>query len=173
MRGEETLSPVYTRVVQSLTGSISILTSQFKRIFKADLEERERRTSGRLNIKRLTTGTPSSRVFDRKRLPGNKRDTAVILLIDESGSMRGQKVQVAQQTAILLAEVFVNTHGGYSSNATYTVSGFFADKGISSWIVQNDQVFVWRNLIIKNPGSFVLPRVADLAYNAFDLRILS
>lgn len=119
----EDLAATYAKVVQSLSGSISVLTSQFKRIFRADIEERERRTSGRLNIKRLTTGTPSSRVFDRKRLPSNKRDTVVILLIDESGSMRGPKVQVAKLTAILLAEVFAKV------GITVKIIGFTDDGG--------------------------------------------
>ncbi|MDR0287772.1 MAG: hypothetical protein LBI03_08755 [Clostridiales bacterium] len=100
-------SPVaYNKIIQSLSGNIALLVSQFERIFKMDTEEREHHTSGRLSIKRLSTGTQSSRVFDRRRLPGNKRDTAIILLVDESGSMNGIKISVAMLTAILLAEVF-------------------------------------------------------------------
>jgi len=119
----EEMAAAYAEVVQSIAGNIAILTSQFKRIFKADTEERERRTSGRLNIKRLTTGTPGSRVFDRKRLPGNKRDTAIIILIDESGSMGGMKIKVARLTAILLAEVFAKV------GITVKIIGFTDDHG--------------------------------------------
>ena len=122
MREPEFVASSYAEIVNRLAGSISILTNQFKRIFRADIEERERRTSGRLNIKRLTSGTPSARVFDRKRLPGNKQDTAVVLLIDESGSMRGPKTKVAQQAAILLSEVFAKV------GVTIKVVGF-TDSG--------------------------------------------
>ena len=102
----EALSAAYSYLVDNLSGTIAILTNQFKRIFRADIEERERRTSGKLNIKRLSTGTPSTRVFDRKRLPGNKKDTAILLLIDISLSMEGLKIKMAKSTAVLLAEVF-------------------------------------------------------------------
>jgi len=127
----ERLAGSYAHIIASLAGSISILVNQFKRIFRADIEERERRTSGRLNIRRLSTGTPSTRIFDRKRQPGNKQDTAVMIAIDESLSMHGEKTRMAMQTAILLAEVFAKVgitvkiigftdHGGKPIHYHYT-----------------------------------------------------
>lgn len=100
----------YAQIVAEQSSSISSLTNQLKRIFRNDAEEREYRTSGKVCVKRLTNGTVSPRVFERKRLPGNKDDIAILMLIDESGSMRGGKTETAQKAAILLAEVFGSLH---------------------------------------------------------------
>jgi len=102
------LQNIYDKYVSDMATGISLLTSQLKRIFKNDVSEREYRASGRLNIKRLSGGHLTTRVFERKKPPVNKSDVAVMLLVDESGSMYGHSSYCARLAAIGLAEVFGN-----------------------------------------------------------------
>ena len=155
----ELLAPVYANVVSRLSGSIAILASQLKRIFRADIEERERRTSGRLNIKRLSTGTPSTRVFDRKRLPSNKKDTAILLLIDISGSMKGSKVQMAKLAAILLVEVFAKV------GVTVKVVGFTDNGGTP----QHFHYTSWKNIVTERPKLLEIAAKRD-NYDGYSIR---
>jgi hypothetical protein len=155
----EALSEVYANVVRSLSGNISILTNQLKRIFRADTEERERRTSGKLNIKRLSTGTPSARVFDRKRLPGNKLDTVILLLIDISGSMDGLKVQMAKLAAILLVEVFAKF------GITVKVVGFTDYGGCP----QHYHYTSWKNTRAERPKLLEIRARSD-NYDGYSIR---
>ena len=98
----------YADIVESISSGISHLTHQIKRILQNDVETREYRQSGRVNIKRLQSSRMTSRVFDRKVAPEDKHDACVMLAVDVSGSMRGPKANLAKQAAIGLAEVFHN-----------------------------------------------------------------
>lgn len=96
----------YSSIVSSAESMIGNIVGQFKRIFRNDVEEKEYRNSGKVSVKRLSSGKVTSRVFERRRAPGNKHDMAVFILVDESGSMRGLKCEVARLTTIILSEVF-------------------------------------------------------------------
>ncbi|MCL1821158.1 MAG: terpene cyclase/mutase family protein [Oscillospiraceae bacterium] len=54
----------------------------------------------------------------------------------------------------------VDTHKAYVGNITYVVNGFFADKGVSSWLCSDKEVFLWNNKG-NNPVAFTLPQIAN------------
>lgn len=97
---------LYAAIVIPAETMICNIVSQFKRIFRNDVSEKEYRSSGRVSMRRLSSGTRSARVFERRKSPSNKSDMAVIILVDESGSMHGNKTEQARLTAVILAEVF-------------------------------------------------------------------
>lgn len=127
---------VYGAMVSAAEGMIGNIVGQFKRIFRNDVAEKEYRNSGRVSMKRLSSGKVTSRVFEKRKAPGNKNDMAVMILVDESGSMRGLKSEVARLTAIILSEVFARL------NIPIKVVGF--TEGMSSK-VEHYHYQSWRN----------------------------
>lgn len=111
----------YNAVVASMRHGITVLTGQLKRIFLNDRGERKFANTGTLNIKRLQSGQLTTHVFEQRREPKNKQDVCVMLLVDESASMKGQKTKCAKNCAIGLAEVFNNL------KIPVAVMGFTAD----------------------------------------------
>lgn len=96
----------YQRTVNVFGAKIGILQNQLKKIFLNDLDEKEKRSSGRINLKRYSQGTVSARIFTRRKAPIDKKNMAVVVAVDESGSMGGEKTRAAMETCIILAETF-------------------------------------------------------------------
>ena len=126
----------YSLLLEKLRPGINSLTARLKNIFQNDLEIKEYRGSGKINYKRLTSSRMTARVFDKNHLPSEKANLAVMLLVDESGSMSGTNARTAKETAIALAEVMNNLHV-----PTYII-GFTADCGADA--VHNHYT-TWRN----------------------------
>ena len=84
---------------------IRLLTSSLRQIFQQDNSENIRSLSGKYNVVRASKQS-TAKIFDKRREAGNLKDLAVFLLIDESGSMRGEKEQIARESAVVLAETF-------------------------------------------------------------------
>ena len=80
--------------------------NQLERIFRKMEDEKNYRSSGKVSVKRLTKSRVSTRIFTRHTDPGNKRDVAVFVLVDESGSMSGTNIENARKCTVLLAEAF-------------------------------------------------------------------
>jgi nitric oxide reductase activation protein len=133
----ERLAENYARIYTKLKPGIDSLTSQLRRVFQADVEEKAYRYSGKVNLKRLNSGRKTARVFDRRRLPAEKADVVVELLIDESGSMSGSKAEHAKQAAIALAEVMGNL------KIPVYVIGFTADT--SGYDAVHNHYITWKN----------------------------
>lgn len=131
------LAESYARIYVKLKSGITSLTGQLRRIFQADVEEKVYRYSGKVNMKRLNAGRKTARVFDRRRLPAEKADVVVELLIDESGSMSGSKAEHAKQTAVALAEVMGNL------KIPVYVIGFTADT--SGYDAVHNHYITWKN----------------------------
>jgi len=113
---------LYDSLVASMSGGIASLTSQLGRILRNRQEERMYKPSGKVSVKRLNGGRITSRVFTKRKLP-DATEMAVVLAIDISGSMTGNKIAVAQKSAIALTEVFGNL------GIPLYVFGFSADEG--------------------------------------------
>lgn len=128
---------LYARIIAKLNPGISSLTSQLRRIFKADQEEKEYRSSGKINVKRLNSGRMTARVFDKRRSPAQKSNLSVLLLIDESGSMYGSRAEAAKQCAIALSETLKNC------NVPCYVIGFTADT--SGYDAVHNHYIGWRS----------------------------
>lgn len=96
----------YQRTISVFGPKISVLQNQLKKIFLDDLDEKEKRSSGKINLKRYSQGTVSARIFTRRKAPVDKKNMAVVVAVDESGSMGGEKTRAAMETCIILAETF-------------------------------------------------------------------
>lgn len=101
------LQEIYNEILLEVEPYISSLTRGLRKIFREDIENKDYTTTGRVSMKRLSSGQRTSRMFEKIRRPKDKKNMKVCLLIDESGSMRGEnKAVTAKKTAIILAEVF-------------------------------------------------------------------
>ena len=127
----------YEQIRELLIGGINRLTNKLRRIFNDEVTEKAHRASGRLDVKALTSSRMTPRVFTRRKEPANKSNIAVLLLVDESGSMCGQREQCARQCAIGLAEVFGNL------NIPTSVIGFTGD--ISGYQAVHNHYLHWQN----------------------------
>lgn len=128
---------LYGELMTKLRPGVNSLYGRLHNIFMNDVENTDYRSSGKLNYKRLNSGRMTARVFDKHRLPSEKAKTAVMILIDESGSMSGRKSQTAKQTAIALAETF------YKLNIPTYVMGFTAD--CSGYDAVHNHYVTWKN----------------------------
>ena len=66
-------------------------------------------TSGKLSRKSLYRAVTDGRVFERKT-PGKKNQLRISLLIDQSGSMCGDKIENAKRTAWIFASACLRAH---------------------------------------------------------------
>ena len=97
---------IYGDILKKHSKDIRLLTSSLKRIFQQDTGENVRALSGRYNVVRASKQS-TAKIFDRRRNPKNLDDLAVMLLIDESGSMSyNRKADIARNTAVILSESF-------------------------------------------------------------------
>lgn len=115
------LGNLYNELVQESAWEIKTLAKTLSKIFKSDQEEYHRTTSGGYNILRGSVGT-TARIFDKRRDPGNLKDTQVMLAVDLSGSMCGPKIQSARRAAITFAESLTKV------GVPYYIMGYSADQ---------------------------------------------
>lgn len=96
----------YNTLVKNVAPYIAATTKAVERVLKQETEEKERHTSGEVNLGRYHDVTyTSARVFDKRREPLSLENTCFTFLFDESASMSGSKELAARESAILLAEV--------------------------------------------------------------------
>lgn len=96
----------YNKIVGEYADLIDSSYKKLKALFAEDAEETVYKSSGKLSLKRTVSGTVSSKVFTKKVEPKDKSNMAVMLVIDQSGSMGGARIQRAKAAAINLAEIF-------------------------------------------------------------------
>ena len=117
----EHMSEIYKDMCNAYSPEIKTLTKALERIFKSDMAENARATSGSYNIMRGSVGT-TARMFDKRRDKANLRDAAIVLAVDLSGSMSGSKVAQARKTAIVFAETLTKL------GISYYIVGYTADQ---------------------------------------------
>ena len=88
---------------EMLARHITGLKAGFKKIFKQKEEEKEYRTSGKLDLKRFGGRKITARMFTKTRKPENKADLSIVILVDQSGSMKGN-IPSVKRTLVLLLE---------------------------------------------------------------------
>lgn len=97
----------YNKVVLEHKSSIDRCYKEVKKLFKHDeTKEETYKSSGSLSIKRMTSGKVTSKIFSKRLDPKHRSDLAVMLVIDESGSMGGSRIERAKACAINLSEIF-------------------------------------------------------------------
>lgn len=82
------------------------LVTQLKKIFMDDRGGKVYTQRGRVSMKRAASGRTTTRMFERRILPGDKADMCLMLLLDLSGSMQGNKELQAKLAATVLCEAF-------------------------------------------------------------------
>ena len=128
---------IYESIVSKYAQTIKLLENSLRRIFMSDEGGMMRKTSGKYNIKRGAMET-SVNVFDKRKAPKNLKDLAIFLLVDESGSMHGNKITVARESAIILAETLSKL------DIPCYVLGFTADCRNAG--VVHEHFVTWSNL---------------------------
>lgn len=111
----------YTRVLGSMSGTINSMRRKMERalIAKQTRDWDIGREEGRLDTRRLTSAVAGRTNVFKVRTPRAEMDTALMVLIDLSGSMyRNNKIQTARQVAIAVAESIDR------AGVTYEVLGF-------------------------------------------------
>lgn len=119
----------YANILKEHAKDIRLLSASLSRIFQQDTGGTTRALSGRYNVVRASKQS-TAKIFDRRKAPKELEDLAVMLLIDESGSMHGIKEVMARDTAVVLAETFASLHipcyimgfttgGGYGKRENY------------------------------------------------------
>lgn len=103
--GSESLKRGYELIVSSRYNQITKITNSFKKIIRDDIKKRNYSQDGKLEVSRVIRPIKTAKVFSKSPTNKDKNNVAVSVLVDQSGSMSGQKNQYAKETAIILAEV--------------------------------------------------------------------
>lgn len=101
---EDSAPELYAKYSQRAAVIYEPLIVKLKKIFQDDCNRKMYTQSGMVSLKRASSGRVTSRLFERKRLPSDKADMCLMLLVDCSGSMRGEKTTAAIITATAIAE---------------------------------------------------------------------
>lgn len=94
----------YDRVVADHHQEIKKFVDKLRKLFEEDRSEKEFKESGSISMKRISSGKLTTRVFTKSIEPEDRSDVAVMLLVDESGSMWGSRIERAKGTAVTLAD---------------------------------------------------------------------
>lgn len=145
-------STLYAEMVAKNRGKIKKLSKGLKAIFETEKEESRRSTSGQYNIVRGSIAT-TSRIFDKRRDPGDKADTAVAVAIDCSGSMMNEnKYLAARDAACILGEAL------RECNIPHYMFGFTADcAGADAYHVHYVTWKTWRSAKAHESLSEIFP----------------
>lgn len=118
-----TAESVYDKIVRKNFNQIEACRKKLKSLFAEDGEETEYRSSGKLSVERTMSTTVTSKLFTKTKDPKDRSNLAVMIAIDESGSMYGSRIERAKEAAICLSEIFAKL-----GVPTY-IMGYTADKG--------------------------------------------
>ncbi len=141
----------FKSLYNSLRSLIQITINQFKALFKSGSETTSQLKFGRLDSRRMVRGlvTEDPRIFKKKRIEEGKNEFAIALLIDQSGSMFGEKILNAQKAAILFGEVL------NSLRLTFAIYGWtdidFSNRALHYYLK-------------RRSGSFTFPRSSPLKF---------
>lgn len=115
LRGKQ----MYLRAIKDASSTLSVLKAQTERaILAQDKGDREEATSGRLNRRRLVSAVRGRETVFNRKTDDFDLNTAVQLVVDMSGSMSGSKIDLARQSAILMAEAL------QKCNVPFEIVGF-------------------------------------------------
>jgi len=110
----------YDSIKTRLGGQVNVMKAKLRRALMAkELRDWDfGREYGKLDTKRLVAGLQGNPSVYKQRKERLDMDTAVHLLVDLSGSMRGRKISVACESVIAFAECLEGTQ------LRYQISGF-------------------------------------------------
>ena len=79
------------------------LRSELRKIFKDQKMVKTYKTTGKVSVKRMCGQKVTARLFEKKSKPSDKTDMSIVILVDESGSMR-KDISNVQSTVLVLLE---------------------------------------------------------------------
>lgn len=116
------LRKAYQNIYNRYRINIRSYSSRFTQILKAQVPQREEKFQFGSGITSSRLGDPRKRYWYRTVSGEDVPDMAVMLLIDGSGSMRGERQKAAMQAAVILHEVLKQqqiSHAIVEHRATY------------------------------------------------------
>ena len=111
----------YAELKAQYNTEIRVLSKQLKALLEEQMEEKVYGQSGKYNILRGACGF-SADIFEKKKDPGENGDIAVMICVDESGSMHNDTDQ-ARHAAIVVAEALK------TNRIPFYIMGYSADMG--------------------------------------------
>lgn len=121
LKNVETATQAYNDIIALYAPQLDACYKKLKALFAEEGETTEYKTSGKISLKRMASGTVTAKMFTKKIDPKDRSNMAVFIAIDESGSMYGARIERAKAAAINLSELFARL-----KIPTY-VMGFTAD----------------------------------------------
>ena len=97
----------YQMALERLKPNIANFKALLRKQLNSSYTKKEYKTSGKLNVGRYCGKKITARVFDRRIMPDNKQDLSIMILVDQSGSMRGN-IKGIKDTILLMLESFSN-----------------------------------------------------------------
>jgi cobalamin biosynthesis protein CobT len=96
---------------KNVQSAMAATSTQLNRALKSAAKDRWKggRMDGRLDRSRLANVRMGSSDVYRRKVKGDVIDTAVEILVDCSGSMNGEEIQICQQLALILESAFSGT----------------------------------------------------------------
>lgn len=76
--------------------------AQLKKILQNKYSDKEYSTSGKINVDRMCGRKLTARVFEKRKKPDDKSDLAIVLMVDQSGSMRKSMGAVKEVCTIIM-----------------------------------------------------------------------
>ena len=133
----------YENILYQVSTESRMLAHSLSRIFTSDREKEVYAKVGRYQPKREFGSRETSRVCTRRIAPSEKNDLAIMVLVDESGSMGcydkygRRQFEVAKSCAVMLAETAATLH------TPIAVIGFDADR--EGYDVIHTKYLLWDN----------------------------
>lgn len=152
----------YAEIVESISDGITSAIYRLKNIFKNDKEERVHKRSGKLDLKRYSSGKMTVNMFTRKRRPAQKENAAIMIVTDQSGSMRGNKMYNAALANIGICEIMA-----HFNIPTYCM-GFTTDLS-SPEKVEHRHFVRWNNSLFERTNLCYMKASYD-NFDAFAIR---
>lgn len=163
----------YQTFLRSVNAMVGTMKNKMARNLLSTTQSRweGEKTRGKIDPKRLhqiATGG-SNRVF-RQRLEAPNFDTAVLLMVDHSGSMNGTKLNLAAQTAVVFGEILNQLNIPFSVVGFSTVdSGYVgaarrhrADESALKTFTRWGDLWLGEYKSFEEPWQFAAPAVLSM-----------
>lgn len=136
-------SMAYEEVVKKNLSHINNCYKKLKALFAEEAEETEYKSSGKISVERTMSSTVTSKIFTKTVDPKDKSNMAVMLAVDESGSMSGSRIDRAKEAAINLAEIFAKL--GIPTYIMGYTADTSAERGGKSYDAVHYHYVTWDN----------------------------
>lgn len=95
----------YKKIVKNHLSDIKRIKNSLFRMLEKDKEKKIYKQSGKFSMKRLTCAKRTTYICEKHTQKGDRCNLSVMLLVDHSGSMYGNKIKLAMETAVFLTEI--------------------------------------------------------------------